>query len=437
MRRYERYKDTKIEWLGQIPKHWEIKKLRYLFNFNTGLSVTKAEFIEDGINCINYGDIHARYSFKLDLTNAILPKIDATFIFEKPTCLLSKNDLVFFDTSEDLDGVGNCVVISNLNGLQLLSGSHTIAAKPKQLLDSVFIRYSLMSKIIKSTIENKVTGIKVFSITQSILNSISVTFPPLYEQQQIADYLDQQTAKIDVLVQKQNKLIETLQEKKKSLINHVVTKGLNPDVPMKDSGIEWLGQIPKHWEMKKLKYLAIVRDVKQPYINDYDYIGLENIESWTGRYLPSKEEQHIEGIANLCFSGDVLFGKLRPYLAKCIIANKQSLCSTEILVLEPFQMINQLIQYYMLSENFINDVNGSTYGTKMPRASWEYLRNLKLPLQSLTEQQQIASYLDQQTAKINELINKSKSMVELLKEHKQSLINHVVTGKIKVFKDFV
>lgn len=164
MRRYERYKDTKIEWLGQIPHHWEIKKLRYLFNFNTGLSVTKAEFVDDGIKCINYGDIHTKYSFKLNLTNAILPKIDKIFLSQKLSCLLSENDLVFCDTSEDLDGVGNCVVISNLNSELLLSGSHTIVAKSIMLLDAVFIRYVLMSKTIKSTIENKVTGIKVFKI---------------------------------------------------------------------------------------------------------------------------------------------------------------------------------------------------------------------------------------------------------------------------------
>jgi type I restriction enzyme S subunit len=216
-------KDSGIECLGQIPKHWQVNKLRYLFDFNTGLSVTKAEFIENGINCLNYGDIHTRYSIKLDLAKALLPKVKRAFIEEKPKCLLSVNDLVFCDTSEDLDGVGNCVVISNLNGDQLLSGSHTIVAKPKKLLNSIFIRYALMSKAIKSCIENEVTGIKVFSITQGILNAISITVPLLKEQQQIADYLDQQTAKIDELITKARSMVELLKEHKQSLIHHVIT----------------------------------------------------------------------------------------------------------------------------------------------------------------------------------------------------------------------
>jgi type I restriction enzyme S subunit len=115
------------------------------------------------------------------------------------------------------------VVISNLNGSQLLSGSHTIVSKPIITLNAIFIRYALMSKIIKSSIENEVTGIKVFSITQGILNNVTVTFPPLEEQQQIADYLDQQTAKIDQLINKAKSMVELLKEHKKSLINNVVT----------------------------------------------------------------------------------------------------------------------------------------------------------------------------------------------------------------------
>lgn len=425
MKTYSNYKDSSIEWLGQIPEHWGVKKLFWLSDMTSGTTpeANYDKYYNNGeYNWVNTGDLNDDKLLGTSkfVTGVALVDYSALKIVKPNTVIIAMYGATIGKLSIlKISAVANqaCCCIS----------AH------EDKLNYNYLFYYLLSN--REHIINMSYGAGQPNISQDIMKNFYLSYPSLPEQQQIAEYLDLQTAKIDELVQKQNKLIETLQEKKKSLINHVVTKGLDPDVQMKDSGVEWLGQIPEPWKMKKLKYLAAVRDIKQQYITGYDYIGLENIESWTGKQVLSKEEQHIDGLANLCFSGDVLFGKLRPYLAKCTIANKQSLCSTEILVLNSIKMSNKLLQYHMLSENFINDVNGSTYGTKMPRANWEYLSNLKLPLPPSNEQQQIAEYLDQQTTKIDTLINKAKSMVELLKAHKQSLINSVVTGKIKVIDE--
>ncbi|TXH55437.1 MAG: restriction endonuclease subunit S [Bacteroidia bacterium] len=421
MKTYNEYKDSGIEWLGQIPAHWEVKKLNYACKYQIGGTppTGNSDSFYGKNKWLNISDIgDCKYIFDTE------KRISDNTIKDNNILISPKGGLLFsFKLS-----IGQVCFV----GTELYTNEAVATFLPSSKIKLDYAYYMFPICVVKNAKQN-IYGADL--LNQELIANAKICYPPYSEQQQIADYLDQQTSKIDNLVQKQNKLIELLQEKKKSLINHIVTKGLNSDVQMRDSGIEWLGLIPEHWEVKKLKYLATVRDVKQQYINDYEYIGLENIESWTGKYVLSKGEQHIDGLANLCFSGDVLFGKLRPYLAKCLIANSQYLCSTEILVLNSVAMISKLLQYHMLSENFINDVNGSTYGTKMPRTNWEYLSNIKLPYPPIAEQQQITEYLDQQTVKIDQLINKAKSMIELLKEHKQSLINNVVTGKIKVIDE--
>ena len=578
MNKYNNYKDSGVEWLGVIPDHWEAKRIKYYIdNEQNGVWGDEAKGNENDIVCLRVADFDrdhliTRLCDTSTIRNLEINKFQSR-ILKHNDLMIEKsgggdNQLVGFVTRY----INNAPVICS-NFVAKLSLFNHVDAKYTTYLFSSLYSNKINYKSIKQT-----SGIQNIDTTQ-YFNEVA-PFPPLIEQQQIADYLDLQTAKIDELIQKQKKLIELLQEKKKSLINNVVTKGIRPQAVMfdtnvfnnlldnidlleklpkdikyyithiqcdeimatadskrkkslldvfenlsdqclptkgwglgvsrlggfmlgstedsqeikhisndkskhikdalilltakynnitvisddmgtpfkrakrsdynvmnlsdfitkyalKDSGIEWLGQIPKHWQVKKLKYLAQIRDVKQQYNLDYGYIGLENIESWTGNFLHSKEEQHIDGLANLCFAGDVLFGKLRPYLAKCMISSKQNFCSTEILVLKPVQLISQLLQYDMLSENFINDINSSTYGTKMPRASWEYISNLKLSVPQSEEQQAIVNYLNKHTMTINKLINKAKSMVELLKEHKQSLINHVVTGKIKVIENII
>jgi len=265
---------------------------------------------------------------------------------------------------------------------------------------------------------------------------VELLTPSINEQKAIANFLDQKTAVIDDLIADKEKFIELLQEKRQAIITEAVTKGLNPNARMKDSGSEWISEIPQHWNLRRIKYLANVRNVKAvDSDNDKTYIGLENIESRTGKLLLNRndEQQLIGETANIFKKGDVLFGKLRPYLAKCIIADFDGRCTSELLVLRTTSYIlPEYLCFLMLSPKFIDVVNSSTYGAKMPRASWDFIGNLQIPLPSIKEQEEIVEYLTEFMSRIDDLISDINTQIQKLKEYRQSLISEAVTGKIDV-----
>ena len=197
----------------------------------------------------------------------------------------------------------------------------------------------------------------------------------------------------------------------------------------KDSGVEWLGEIPAHWEVKRLKYFVRVRADKlfeKP--ENLPYLGLENIESWTGRILLENQPESVDSTISMFKPGDVLFGKLRPYLAKAARIQFDGVCTTELLVLQPSLDCDQNYLFYsMLSQEFIRWIDSSTYGTKMPRASPEQVKNCGIGIPPLPEQQAIADFLDRETAEIDALVTKKEKLIELLQEKRAALISHAVT----------
>lgn len=193
----------------------------------------------------------------------------------------------------------------------------------------------------------------------------------------------------------------------------------------KDSGVEWLGTIPEHWSVTKLKYIADLLTAKSTNSDDL-FVGLENISSGDGKYI-SKEENIADGVSVPFEKNDVLFGKLRPYLAKSWLATFSGVCSSEFLVLRTVKLHPKYLNYYSLTNEFIEQVNSSTYGSKMPRASWEFIGQLPVPDCSYSLSEKVAWFLDHETAKIDNLIEKQQQLIELLKEKRQAVISHAVT----------
>ena len=194
----------------------------------------------------------------------------------------------------------------------------------------------------------------------------------------------------------------------------------------KDSGIAWIGEIPEHWEIKKLKNVCSQVNIKENSKgNSLPYIGLENIESGSGRYIDTISE--IEGMANRFCKNNVLFGKLRPYLSKVYLAEKDGICSTEFIVYDTKSNNCRFIHKLLLSPLFIDVVNSSTYGAKMPRANSEFINNIYVQIPPLPEQQSIAAYLDQKCGEIDELITLQEKMIIKLQSYKQSVITEAVT----------
>ena len=196
----------------------------------------------------------------------------------------------------------------------------------------------------------------------------------------------------------------------------------------KDTGVAFLGEIPLEWTISKLKYCVKVRNIKKNYLEGI-YVGLENIEPLNGRYI-EVNNQEINGVSSEFVSGDVLFGKLRPYLGKCIVAEFNGMCSTEFLVLEPLKVCNRYLKYWFLSAPVVDAINASTYGAKMPRANWDHIGEMALPLPAKCVQTSIANYLDTKVNAIDATITDKDKQIRLLEEKQVSIITTAVTKGI-------
>ena len=196
----------------------------------------------------------------------------------------------------------------------------------------------------------------------------------------------------------------------------------------KDSGSPWIGMIPAAWTTHKLKHCVRLGNIKRNY-SEGVYVGLENVQALSGKYSES-EQQEIDGVSSEFSAGDVLFGKLRPYLGKCIVAEFEGMCSSEFLVLKSFDGCNRYLKYWFLSAPVIDAINASTYGAKMPRASWTYIGEMQLPMPTVDTQTKIADYLDQKTAAIDLAITEKEKLIQLLEEQRTSVICSAVTKGI-------
>lgn len=214
-------KDSGVEWIGEIPKEWEIDRLKNNFLLKKGLSITKENLKEYGVPVINYGQIHSKDNNGIEITKNLIRYVDESYLEKNLESLVEEGDFIFADTSEDLEGSGNNIYISNVE--KLFAGYHTIILKSKIQKENKYLAYLFKTNCWRSQIRSRVTGIKLFSITQKILKEMTILLPPLEEQNQIAEYLDKKTTEIDTIIIKKEALIAELEEYKKSLIYECVT----------------------------------------------------------------------------------------------------------------------------------------------------------------------------------------------------------------------
>ena len=265
------------------------------------------------------------------------------------------------------------------------------------------------------------------------MKNIEIPLPPLKEQKLIFDFLTNRTSKIDQLISNQEKQIEKLKEYRQAIITKAVTKGLDPNAPMKDSGVEWIGNIPCNWETLRLKYCFSVRNEKYENGN-YDYVALENVESFSGKYIATESNAFYSLAGTIRANrNDVIFGKLRPYLSKTFLIAKDCYVSSEFAVLYGLGgNRTSFLKYLLISSKFIDVINSSTYGTKMPRANIDFIRNLEIAIPDVKTQNEIVNYLDETCRKIDRLIDVKVKKIAQLSNYKKSLIYEYVTGKKRV-----
>ncbi|MEG0928993.1 restriction endonuclease subunit S [Chryseobacterium sp.] len=214
-------KDSGVDWIGEIPEHWEVRKLRFDFNLSKGLTITKENLTDEGVFCLNYGEIHSKYGFEVNPKIHKLRCVPNEYLNTNSNSILNNGDFIFADTSEDLEGSGNFTYLNSRE--TVFAGYHTVIVRPKNGIESRFFAYEFDSLNFRNQIRTKMKGVKVFSITQSILKDLTIWIPPYQEQIGIKEYLDEKTSKIDQIISLKQQEIEKLKEYKTVLIDNVVT----------------------------------------------------------------------------------------------------------------------------------------------------------------------------------------------------------------------
>ena len=409
---YKEYKNTGVEWLGKLPAHWDVFPLKAGFNL-----MKRPPPVNCGVvTAFRDGEVTLRSNRRMDGFTEAFQEIGYQGV--------EPNDLVI----HAMDAFAGAIGVSDSKGKSTPVYS---VCEPKKDYFSRYYGLVLRHIALAGFIQSLAKGIRERStdFRWSDAKNIPVPHPSIDEQKSIINFLDNEISKIDSLITEQEKLIKLLKEKSQAVISTAVTKGLDTKVKMKESGVEWLGNIPEHWKIKKIKWCLKLKNEKTQ--ERSNTIALENIEGWTGRFINTESEFEGDGVK--FNQGDVLFGKLRPYLAKVFRATMSGEAIGDFFVLEPNQnLLSEFAERLLISSEFFDAINSSTYGTKMPRASWEYFSSMSIPLPPKHEQVQISNYLENAIKEMDDLIAKSNHAVALLQERRTALISAAVTGQIDV-----
>jgi len=413
--RYDAYKDSGVEWIGETPIQWEVTRNKDIFEERGNLSNSGTEAL---LTVSHITGVTRRTEKNVNMFMA------ETMEGYK---LCEKGDLIINTMWAWMGALGTC----NENGICSPAYGVYKPKKYKPYNHRYFdYLYRTPNSITEMTKNSKGIVSSRLRLYPKEFFQIKTALPNYATQKAIADYLDTKTAqidrKIDLLTQKATQYGKL----KQSLINETVTRGLDKTVAMKDSGVAWLGEVPSAWLLNRHKdNFTFITD--RCVNSSLKKVGLENIEGKTGRFISTKSEFDGDGVEFK--ENDVLFGKLRPYLAKVYLSQFSGNAVGDIFVYRPKRnTAPKFAKYLMLSDVYIDVINSSTAGAKMPRVSSSFITNLPLSMPSLPEQKTIADYLDTKTAHIDRIIETINTQIEKLKELRKTLINDVVTGKIKV-----
>ena len=278
-------------------------------------------------------------------------------------------------------------------------------------------------------------GAKMPRADWRFIGNMSLPLPPFSEQVAIVRYLDHVSERIDFYISLKERLTTLLNEKKRAVIHQAIMSGLNSNTPMKPTGIDWMPKVPIHWKIQRLKSrVTDVVDMATRRRSNDIYIALEHVESWTGKIVNIDLETKFESQVKRFRPDDVLFGKLRPYLAKTTRPDREGVCVGEFLVLRSRDdnIAPSYLEFWLRSKPVIDAIDASTFGAKMPRADWRFIGNMSFPLPPFSEQIAISAYLQKAIGQIDATINLCRRQIDLLREYRERLIDDVVTGKLDV-----
>jgi len=416
MERYKKYKDSGVDWIGEIPDGWEVKKLKYGVTVNPSkddIDKNSSEFVvflpmgkitEDGvIDCSIKKPIS-------DLYNGFTCFREDDVIVAKITPCFENGKGAFLNQLETKLGFGS-------------TEFHVLRVQAN--ISAPFLYYVTKSEIFMKVGEAFMSGAAGQKrVPTDFIADFPLASPSKPEQTAIASYLDRKTAEIDQLIAQKERLLELYEEEKTAIINQAVTKGIDPDVKLKDSGIDWLGEIPEHWRVKKLKYVADLRSgsnltseqIKQD--GNYRVYGGNGLRGYYSNFTHEGRFVLIGRQGALC--GNIHYAKNKFW------ATDHAVVATPI---------SSYVLLWFGELLRVMNLNQYSVAAAQPGLSVDSIKNLSVPLPSIEDQTAIVQHIETQTARINAKITKTKKIIALQKEYRSALISEVVTGKIKVTKE--
>ena len=371
-RPYPVYKDIGVEWLREIPVHWEVRRLKDWVTINRSVlpETTDPDFV------FQYIDIGS-------VSTGVLTKKPQRMRFaaspSRARRIVREGDTIISTVRTYLKAVWFAQETHD----NLICSTGFAVLTPDERAVPKFVSYLVQSHPFIEQVTANSVGMSYPAIAESRLGSFHLPLPPLPEQAAIVRYLDYVERRIRRYIDAKQKLVGLLEELKQATIYEAVTRSLDPNVPLKPSGVEWLGHIPAHWALRRLK-LSVTHSTEQTNKrHEHEiYLALEHVESWTGRYSDAGPDVVFDSQVKRFRAGDVLFGKLRPYLAKVARPDRDGVCVGEFLVLRPCgcAMSPEYLKWLLRTKPVIDAINASTYGAKMPRTNWRFIGSMKQPL---------------------------------------------------------
>lgn len=429
--RYPAYKDSGVEWIGEIPEHWKVTKLKFISSISAdyGLNLSSDKYIDKGARFIRITDINE--------DGTLIP--DGVYISEDLTKdkVLQKGDILFARSGS----IGTSFLF-NLDDSQKYSfAGYLVRFRLKMGYSPSFVYLFSRSKLFKDQIKMDSIETTIENFNGEKYSNLKISLPDTKNQKQIVSCLGKIFTNVDRLISKISKMIELLKEKRQAIITHAVTKGLDPNVPMKYSGVQWIGEIPENWDMIPIKFIMSCNDETLPesahadtklqYIEISDVSedkGITNIQEMKFSDAPSRARRIVK-------DGDIIISTVRTYLraiATIKEPGKNTVVSTGFAVLRPRSISQNFAKYAFSANYFIERIVSESSGVSYPAISSEKLMNFKIAIPDSKSQNDISGYLDKILRKLSLLIVKQGKMIELLHEYKTSLITTVLTGKIDV-----
>ena len=436
---YPTYKPSGVECLGDAPAHWEVERLGNIGQLTKGSGGTKEDEVPSGIPCVRYGDLYTTHDYFIEASRSFVAP-DAANIYTS----ISLGDVLFAGSGETIEEIGKSAV--NLIPGQACCGGDVILFKPGRELVPRFMGYATGCVPATSQKAAMGRGITIMHIYGNQLKLLAIPLPPLPEQAAIVRYLDHVDQRIQRYIHAKEQLIALLEEEKQAIINQAVTRGLDPNVPLKPSGVEWLGDVPAHWQVRRLEQIGRFSKGNGGTKGDESTEGLPCvrygdiymhhkyfIESTRSR-IPEERAQVYTPIQY----GDLLFagsGETIEEIGKSAVnlMEEEAYCGGDVILFRPTGHINPRFVGYA------SDCTQATFqkstmgrGITVMHIYSSQLKYLALAFPPLAEQRAIVEHVDKATKGIEVAVIRSRRQIDLLEEYRTRLVSDVVTGKLDV-----